>query len=498
MSDDPKNNDQRLLYSNFIAPRKDGYFGLTTSATYGVLAASAVAMVLYLVPLPFTFKLLCFVALVILVIPLIIGRGGRSGWEIILGGRGRRRQRKNNEHTGRSGPGTRVPDGTPLPAQMANSELTEHSTGQYKFGLIRVRPEDYYTVVFRVWPQGREWNDQGRKNTWVENYGHMLAQIGQAGDVVGIVTVIESLPESGQRVAREFSSQVRNENAHELSKRVMYESVFTIPSTEVRPEGRISVTFRANTGLRRRDTQEQAADISRRMGRMLDLIEQAGLPCRPMSKRELIAITRRAMSPSDEMALEKALLSGEPLGIDWRDVGAIASSDQHAYFAHDSARSVTWVMASPSKAPVDSQVLDDLLAPRADLPRKRVAFIYRPHTPAEATDIVDGDLQSAERAIRNPRGRLSEHARVRFRAADASRREQALGAGVTRFTIMTTVTVPADGDLSKAEALMNDAHTSSRVKMRVATDQQAVAFLASLGIGLVLPAHATISDRLAA
>ena len=45
---------------------------------------------------------------------------------------------------------------------------------------------------------------------------------------------------------------------------------------------------------------------------------------------------------------------------------------------------------------------------------------------------------------------------------------------------------------------MNDAHTSSRVKMRVATDQQSVAFLAGLGLGLVLPAHTTISDRLAA
>ena len=495
---DKDDDNQRYLYSNFIAPRKDGYFGLTTSATYGALAAAALAMLLYLIPLPTVLKVVGFLILVILVIPLVIGSGGRSGWEIFLGTRGRRRQRRNNEHTGRTGPGTRVPDGTPLSALMANSELTEHTAGQYSFGMIRVKPEDYYTVVFRVWPQGREWNDQSRKNRWVENYGHALAQIGQAGDVVGIVTVIETLPESGQRVAREFSSQVRNENAHELSRQVMFESVYTIPSTEVRPEARIAVTFRANTGIRRRDTLEQAADISRRMGRMIDLIEQAGLPCRPMRKRELIAIARRAYSPSDELALEKALLSGEPLGIDWRDAGALSTSDQHSYFAHDSARSVTWMLASPSKAPIDSQVLDDLLAPRADLPRKRIAFIYRPHTPAEATDIVDGDLQSAERAIRNPRGRLSEHARVRYRAADASRKEQALGAGVTRFTILTTVTVPAEGDLSKAEALMNDAHTSSRVKMRVATDQQSVAFLAGLGLGLVLPAHTTISDRLAA
>ena len=132
------------------------------------------------------------------------------------------------------------------------------------------------------------------------------------------------------------------------------------------------------------------------------------------------------------------------------------------------------------------------------MPRKRVTFIYRPHTPAEATSIVDEDLNFAERALTTGRKRASEHAQVRLRSAMQARQEQALGAGITRFTILTTVTVPADGDLAKAESMMRDLHTASRLSMSVAHDQQSVAFLAGLGIGLVLPAHTTISERLAA
>lgn len=498
MSTHDSDDDRRLLYSNFIQPRKDGWWGMTSMATYSLMGTAVVLMLLTVLPLPMSFKLFVGAATVLALVPLLFSFRGRSGWEILLGGRGRSSQRRRSEHLGRFGPATKVSDHTPAPAHMSDSEVTEHSSNGRRFAMIRVRPENFYTIVFRVWPQGREWVDQRRFDSWVANYGHVLAQIGQSPDVVGITTVIETLPESGQRVAREFTQQVRNTEAHPAALQVMWEAVFEVPSTEVRPEARISVTFRADSGIRRRDTVEQAAEISRRLPRMVDLIEQAGLPCRPMTAREVIAIARRAMSPSDEMALEKALLTGEPLGLRWQDVGAAATSDEYAFFSHDSGRSVTWMLEEPSKAPVDSRVLDELLAPRVEVPRKRVAFIYRPHTPAEATRIVDNDLWDAERALINPRGRLSEHTRVRARAANVSRQEQALGAGVTRFTILTTVTVPAEGDLAKAESLMNDLHVAARLKMRIATEQQSVAFLSALGLGFVLPAHTTISDRLSA
>ncbi|MFZ2512743.1 MAG: SCO6880 family protein [Gordonia sp. (in: high G+C Gram-positive bacteria)] len=494
-----KTKDERLLYSGFTKPRADGWGGLTSSATYGVLGAAAVIMTLTLLPfIPTLIKGVIIVSVVLAMIPLVVSFRGRSGWEVMLASRGRASQRRSKEHLGRSGPGTAVEVGTPLPAIMADSEITEHGEAHRRFGLVRVKPADHYTIVFRVWPQGREWVDQSQVNEWVSLYGHLIAQIGGSPDVVGITTTVETLPESGQRVAQEFMRQIVNEQAPQIVRDVMWEAIFEVPSTEVRPEARIAVTFAANSGLRRRDTVEQAADIARRLPRMIDLIEQAGLPCRPMTQRELIAITRRAMSPSDELAVEKAMLSGEPLGLDWRDVGATSTSDHHAYFAHDSARSVSWMLRDVSKAPVDSRVLDELLAPRVDVPRKRVTFIYRPHTPAEATSIVDEDLNFAERALTTGRKRASEHAQVRLRSAMQARQEQALGAGITRFTILTTVTVPADGDLAKAESMMRDLHTASRLSMSVAHDQQSVAFLAGLGIGLVLPAHTTISERLAA
>ncbi|WP_289454503.1 SCO6880 family protein, partial [Klebsiella pneumoniae] len=88
-------------------------------------------------------------------------------------------------------------------------------------------------------------------------------------------------------------------------------------------------------------------------------------------------------------------------------------------------------MQSEPEAPFDSNVLSELLAPRSEVPRKRVTFVYQPYTPSAATTIVNKDHNDARQAVRTHIGKLPERAYVRLDNAEAARQEQARGAGVT-------------------------------------------------------------------
>ncbi|RDB48855.1 hypothetical protein FK530_23125 [Tsukamurella conjunctivitidis] len=487
--------EQRLLYGGWTQPRKSGMFGGTSTGTYVFIAAAIVVLLCFALPLPGLVRIGAVLIAIVIVAPLWLSWGGKSWWEIALESRGRGGSLRSGENHYRSGGGTQVPSAR-CPGVLANSQLSEHvAIDGTRFGLIKVG--DFYTVVLRTWPQGSEWIDQARLDQMVQQFGGAIAFNGQSPDVEALVAVVETLPESAQRVALQHEKQVK-ENAHPVAKQIHTEANYAVPSAEVRLEGRMSITFNADIGMRHRDTVEQADDIARRLPRIVDVIATSGLPCRPMGEREIIAITRRGYSPADEFDVETALLQGQDLGFSWADAGPLSADDKRGYYLHDAGMSVSYVMRKPPASAVDAHVLEEVLAPRSEIPRKRVVVCYRPHTPAESTRIVDEDHIDAERAVTGRVGRLSEEARLRVERTRQAREEQALGAGVSRFMISVTVTIPTDGDLSKVESLLSDLGTASRLDLRLAYNQQAALFAHGMGIGLVLPSHATISDRVAA
>lgn len=487
--------ESRLLYYGWTQPRSSGMFGSTSTATYVALGVAIVNLTLFMPSLPGWVRLLQFLVSGAILVPLVVSSGGKSWWEIMLATKDRGKQKSAGENEYRSGSGTKIPS-TLLPGIMAGSKVTEHRTSNNKtFALIRVGR--FYTVVIRVFPQGSEWVDQARFDSWVASFGQLTTTIGQAPDVEAITAVLASVPESAQRLASQYERQV-DPKAHKTAREILWQAAFEVRCAEVRNEGWVSITFDSDQGMRRRDTQEQSQEIARRLPRILDVIEYAGLPCRPMSKREVTAIARRSYSPADELDIETALLTDEPLGFDWSDAGPMAASDKRGYYLHDSGKSISHVMDKAPASAIDSRVLVDIGMARAELPRKRLTMVYRPHTPAESTKIVDQDYIDAQKAVTSRVGRTPEAAKLKVAATKKAREEQALGAGVTRFSTIVTITIPTDGDLAKAETLLGDLGIASRMTMKPATNQQAAAFAGSLGLGLNLPSHVSVSERLAA
>ena len=66
-----------------------------------------------------------------------------------------------------------------------------------------------------------------------------------------------------------------------------------------------------------------------------------------------------------------------------------------------------------------------------------------------------------------------------------------------RFGVLITVTEPLTGDIPAIEAIVRDLSVQCRLKIRRAYRWQAAGFYGSLGIGAVLPEHATLPGALA-
>ena len=182
----------------------------------------------------------------------------------------------------------------------------------------------------------------------------------------------------------------------------------------------------------------------------------------------------------------------------WDKAGPISHLDCWDHYVHDAARSVTWEMDAAPRGAVLETGLEELLRPRPDVPRKRVAIVYRLHSAGAAAKMVDSDYRDALAAEQTERGIASASASIRVANTQAARQEQAHGAGLTRFGVLVTVTDRLDADMPGIEASVQAMAAASRLGVRRCYGYQASAFAASLGIGLILPEHSTISKRVTA
>lgn len=495
-----KQSTRRLLYRPAAAFRSSGAFGLTMFSTMLGLAFMVIVVFGLMLPLPGWIKYFGLpAALLLAFLPLAIPIRNRSVWELAIGQIATEVHRREGELLWRAGPFTSVWDGTPPPGPLVDSETFDYhpADGSPTFGMIRLRSRNFYTVVLRAWPQGGEWNEQATRDRWVARLGDMITFLGQSNDFVALTITMETVPESGKRASTVVRAKLKPVSP-KLARKIITEAVEQVPSAEVRLEARIGLTWRADTGFHKRDAATVAAEVSRRLGRITDYCHAAGTLVRPMLEREICAMSRRAFSPADELDLETGLMTGEPMRLRWEDCGPASGSDQRGQYLHDSARSMSWTMRSEPEAPFDSNILTDLLTPRAEIPRKRVTFVYQPYTPSQGTKIVNKDDADARQAVRTHVGKLGERSLVRVENAAAARTEQARGAGMTRISMIVTATIPIGMDSEKVETLITDLGLAAATPLEPATGEQMITMVAGLGFGVILAEESTVSDKLAA
>ncbi|WP_232839698.1 MULTISPECIES: SCO6880 family protein [Nocardia] len=484
-------------YSAGTRPRAEGLFGLSAVA---MLTAGVVIVVVILGQAMFGFKVAGILAGVGVTVtaPLVIQIGGRTGYVRALllwqwwGGVRRK------EHSYRSGSFSAIPGGaTVLPGLLAPSRLYRgQAVDGHNFGMIHLPKFGEYTIVLRAWPQGGEAVDQDLVDQWVAAWGAFLASLGSAPDVKAIVPVIDTVPETGNRLTAEVAAMMRP-GVPEVAERVMWELADQLASQRVQLEPRLAITFEATTPERRKIPAEQALEIGRRLPGILAALAEAGVRAEPMTPEQIIAFVRRSYDPASQADLEAAATDPDGHRLTWAMAGPADEQQRYDRLLHAGAVSITWEMTAAPPGVVTDRVLQRLLEPNPELPRKRVALVYRPHSAAEATGIVDDDWRNARVAQQNTKGGLvSASASIRVANAEQARQEQARGHGLTRYGILITLTAPRGADIPRIEALVRDLSTQARLTIRRCNTYHSAAFAASLGVGVILPEHATIPEAL--
>lgn len=483
------------MYGRWEKPRSAGFFGLTWGVSMAALAVVIVVMVTFMLTrsLPVTGTVLVVGAGA--VIPAAMTIGGRTGWEFLVLRVQFAAARSRGELEYRAGRFSRIPGIARLPGLLADSRLSEYETpGGKRFGLIHIRRTDHYCVVLRVLPRGKELVDQAQIDAWVEEYGQFLAAQSRGGEVVAVTSVLENVVETHLKHRREVLRLVR-EDAPEFARAVMREAATDSAGVGVRIEARIALTYRViGKGRIRRDVAEQAREIGQRLQGVLSQLARAGLPATPLEAWEVLGLIRSRYDLAAQRDVETAgrtILDTQS----WESVGPIAHSDRWDHYLHDGARSITWEMDAPPRGAVLETGLEELLRPRLDVPRKRVAVVYRLHSAAEAADIVDSDFKDALAAEQTERGIASASASLRVDNTRTTRQQQARGAGLTRFAALVTVTDTLDAEMPGIEASVRAMSAAARLSVRRCYGSQGAAFAASLGVGVVLPEHVSVSRR---
>lgn len=488
-----------LTYGNWRKPQSPGLGSLGLLGT--VLLMGGMLVVTGLLFVSVVAAAVGLVVLAVALAPLLVkDRHGRNGIQKLSArmawaqGRWRGWRVYRSGPLGRAGTGRfQVPGlGAPMTALDARDAFNR------PFVLLHHRATSHVSTVIQTSPDGNDLVDEDQIDQWVAHFGGWLAALGQSPGLVGASVTIETAPDTGHRLAREVSGHL-DPNSPPLARQIMGEVVAQYPAGSASITCRIALTWSQTNafGGGKRSVAEMGIEIGNRLPGLTGPLSAAGAgSAEPMTTAQLAAAVRVAYEPSVHALVEEA--GAENAGIEWADAGPSAAQEAPNHYWHDGATSVTWAMSGAPRGLVFSNVLAALLAPHRDIARKRVTLLYRPHDAAKGAELVERDRRDATFAAQAGRSAASARSVVSVQAAEQAAREEARGAGLTRFGMIVTATV-IDGDRSRVrqvESIVDSLATTARIVLRRQWGSQATGFLAGLPLGLVIPSHLKVPESL--
>jgi hypothetical protein len=485
-------------YGNWIKPRTPGIFGLGTIGT-GIAMIGMVVVMIASIATNIGIGAIMLVVFAIVLVPLLYhNRDGRNGWQALYvrGAFARSKLTRRNEYAPDQ-LGELAFDAPPsLPGLLARSELIDVDQGDETIGVVVFGgAPQHYSVVIRTDAQGTELVDPHRVDSWVAGWGEFLKLAGEEEQIVGVSATVETAAEPGHGVAAEVARIMRTD-APSLSRDMLTQAASMYGQDAAEVVTWVSITWTAKTRDRRRlNTDEMIDMIANRLPGLLDTLHASGAgSVQPMSAAEIAERVRIAYDPDAASAFAEAEASGDVVEVPWEETGE-AYVEQWGSLVHANVESVTWRMVEAPRQIIPAEVFRQLLRParQGALTRKRVTFLYRPHPIDEAARIADNDLRTAMGHRQSRKGQPKAEDVRAEKLAEQTAMEQAQGAGMIRFAIMVTASVPY-GTAERADATVTQLGTTARVRMRRVYGSQATAFQSGLGIGLVLSSYTRLPE----
>lgn len=409
--------------------------------------------------------------------------------------------RRTGEHQWRSGMASRNASARArLPGMLGRTQLLERMD---PFGVPFVVIHNpsrggMFTIVARCVAEGPWMQDQDRIDAWVGRYARVLGACSSEPALVCAKAIGETAPDPGGRLEAMVQAE-RSPQSPNLARQVMDEIVADYPAASSENVTFFEMTF-TGRGLDRKGQRDHIlTELSRRVpGLMGQLAEAGGGSVSMVTADELPRIVRCAYDPAAQPFLERAELtapSREHQQISWEDAGPVAAQEWWDHYTHDSGSSITWEMYGAPRSAVTEKALTGLLAPHPDFTRKRVALIYRPHSPEESTSVSEADANTATFLATQQKGRVKATASLAMRSTEQSRQEVASGASLVRWYVMVTATVRDPEDLDQAASNVEKSAGAVPMRLRRSWGSQGAAFAATLPVGFVPWEHTVIPDK---
>jgi len=378
----------------------------------------------------------------------------------------------------------------PMPGVLAPLTLLDAEDGSGgRYGIVLDRRTGLMTPTLRVipacmWLAGREDAD-----SWVANWGGWLASLGFLLAVRWVTVTIDTAPEPGSTLADAVAAEL-DPAAPPAARQIMGQLVQAAPAAAADVDTRVSITFDPKAfPAGPADLMAAAAEVGRAMPGLESALGTCGVTVLGRaSAAEIAGVVRTAFDPAARGEVNRILARSRgtrAAELGWADAGPVGAEEEPGCYRHDSGISVTWAWHEAPRQNVTADVLARLVAP-GRYP-KRVSLQYRPFPAAEATRVLDAEVNAAQfRAIYKRRTGRDETARDSYDQARARQAaaEEAAGAGVCLVSLYITVTVADTVDLPRAIAETEAAADSSRIRLRPMTYAQAAGWAATLPCGI--------------
>lgn len=482
-------------YGGWRLPRSPGIMGFD-------LLSSAV-LVLALVVCIFTLMLAGFVATIamgvvwagLLVLLIRKNEHHESRLQRLLVRAAWRQTRLAGSNHYRSGPlGKAWWGGFRLPGLLANTKLHQYTDAWGRpFAVLELPTKGHYSISFKVEPEGSSLVDQEQVNIWVGRYAAVLKQLGDESGLVAAQITVESAPDSGSRLRRYVNSRM-DPNAPEVARSMLRDVVESYPAGSASVRIWVALTFSSFIHGKRLKVDEFADAIKPRLRGLGEQFHGTGVGgARPLSAQQLCELVRVAYNPSAAAVIEEANLAGDPVALRWQEVGPAGAEAFWDAYAHDDALSITWAMTEAPRGIVRENILEALLRPSLDVPRKRVTIIYRILDPATAARTVDSDVASAQTAATATKRPRASKVRELELAVETAK-EEAGGAALTDFALLVTATVGGNDAAARQVALatVESLGQKARIKLRPLFGSQDSAFVGALPLGIALPEYMAV------
>jgi hypothetical protein len=450
-----------------------------------VLVLGGGGMMMFLAPLP---AVIYLAVAAVLYVPLAVKIEGKSVFARLVRRGSFRRARRRRETAYLGGPLSPQPKGRfRLPGLMAASRLYSASDAYgERFGFLRIPVTNSYPVIVRANADGDALVDAATIDTMIGTWSGFLQTLPQWPDIKALSVTIESVPDPGHKIGSEIDRMRTDHPVSPFTEQVFGELRDAAGVGSAAQHTWLSIVFDGGRGKDKRGVEEMATEIGTQLPDIIAALAGTGAgAAAAMRPGEVAATAWAAFHPEEAADLDDA--HGH-IELDWESIGPSAAQELWDRYRHDSGLSVSWVMEGAPRGSVKETVLKRLLEPHPHLPRKRVTIYYRPLDPAGAAQWADRQRN----IVATNHGQKAAARESSTLQAEANARDEARGASVERFAVITTITVTDEEQLRRAIKAVRNLHAGARLEMRRAYGQQSAAFSAGLGLGVLLPDHITL------